>query len=127
MGFERQEKVDDSFNLADFVFPHGYDLYKAKFQNADLTGANLMFVDLQNAILTGADLKEANLQNANLTGVKYDRSGKYKGIRLDGCYGNQMFVRHAKDQAYLEEFQTENPKIYKIWEIFSDCGRSLWR
>ncbi len=49
------------------------------------------------------------------------------GVRLEGCYGSQRFVRHLLDQAYIEEFQYEHPKVAWIWWLVSDYGRSMWR
>lgn len=97
------------------------------FIGADLSGANLRDVDLREAILFGA-----NLENADVRDVKYNRRGKYRGIRVATCYGSPSFKRFAQDQDFLEELQStrKGKVIYWIWEVLADCGRppglALW-
>ncbi len=38
-----------------------------------------------------------------------------------------IFSRKAKDDLYLLRFQKKHPKLFYLWWIFADCGRSLWR
>ncbi len=116
-------------------------LMDAKFQRAALSKANLkntelIYADFKEADLGASDLRKANLAGANiekafLRAVKYNRWGKYRGIRLDGCHGSPRFVRFAKDQEFIEEFRAKRWRfwlLYLPWLIFADCGRSfsLW-
>jgi uncharacterized protein YjbI with pentapeptide repeats len=130
----------------------GANLRRANLQGANLQEANLQGADLRRANLQGANLQEANLQNSKLhvtnlknvnlkgadltdssfekaivKGVKYDRSTIFSGAYVDQALGNPQFVREAKDQQFLEEFKSKNPRIYKIWNVFADCGRSFLR
>ena len=137
-----------SLQYADFT---GANLGEAKFIGATLievtlTSANLWNADLRKAKLWKNDLTGASLFNADLrrshlnlvcmektdtTFVKYNRWGRYLGIRLEGCFGSPRFVRFAKDQEFIEEFRSKKWRfwlLYLPWLIFSDCGRSflLW-
>ncbi|MBF0551926.1 MAG: pentapeptide repeat-containing protein [Deltaproteobacteria bacterium] len=125
-------------------------LRKARLEKADLTRANLTGADLFSACLTGvrltaaclgdtdlecadlrrADLRAADFRGAHVTDLKYNRWARYRGIRLEGCYGSPRFARFAKDQEYIEEFRGEGRGlnywfIYLPWLISSDCGRSI--
>ena len=113
-------------------------LEAANLQNAILDDTNLKKADLNNANLQNASLIEANLQEvdlsyANLTetdvsDVKFHKKkGKYIGIVVATCYGNQRFKRHAQDQDFLEEFKEEYKYLYFIWWLLADCGRTFWR
>ena len=118
----------------------GADLEEALLPGANLNGAILRRACLQKAKiqtldgtrskrpdLRGADLQGADLTDADVYGVKYDDNMKCFGIRAAGCHGDQLFVRHVLDLAYLEGFKIENPKTYWWWESTSKCGRSWWR
>jgi len=119
------------------------DLGEAEFSGADLQNANLKWAKLQGANLQGTNLRDANLRDVNLkdanlanadlsnacvSGVRYNRKNSYKGIRVDSCYGSQMFKSHAMDQDYIEEFRSESKihkYLYYVWLVSSDCGRSM--
>jgi uncharacterized protein YjbI with pentapeptide repeats len=107
-------------------------LNKANLGRADLSGADLGWTDLSGAGLNDANLKgakldSANFENADVSGVKFDRRGRYKGIRVATCYGSQRFKRFAQDQDFIEEFRSIwwRKPIYLLWLILADCGRSL--
>lgn len=115
----------------------GYDLVSADFSGSSLVrtkfckaqlfgakfrGANLLSVDFQGAQLMNADLSTSNangvdfrnsfllgssLENSSLVNCKYNRWAIFRGIRLNGCYGNQSFMRFALDQSFIEEFRGE--------------------
>ena len=136
---------------------HNADLSLARLQGAilieaDLTKASLIGAEMADAMLNDANLREANLQEAllhrtNLSGsvlqeielrgadlresnvrnVKYNKLGLCRGIRLDGCYGSPRFVRDAKDNEFVEEFQQNHKYLWALWSVSSDCGRSIWR
>ena len=91
------------------------NLYGANLSNCILLGANfqgahLGEANLSGSILNGADLRNAlmpltNFENSSVISVKFNRWGVYRGMRLDGCYGSQIFIRFAHDQSYIEEFR----------------------
>lgn len=77
----------------------------ANFQGAHLGEANLSRSNLNGADLRNAILSLANFEYSSIFSVKYNRWGTYRGIRLGGCNGSQMFVRFAYDQSYIEELR----------------------
>ncbi len=128
---------------ADF---RGAVLRGANLSGADLRGANFSHTDLQDASLREANLTGADFQFANFDGVDvtHARYGGYKAMtghfygvrRMDGTFGNALFVRDAKDQDYIDTlFQTiqEKPdgwvKRFDLWLFHAwgliDHGRSL--
>jgi uncharacterized protein YjbI with pentapeptide repeats len=101
------------------------DMKKARLFNSELQGAKVNRVDLR-----GADLSYANLEGADVGGVKFDRRGRYRGARVDGCFGSAHFKRFAQDEDYVEEFKNSSRLrflLYFIWLVTADCGRSMWR
>ncbi len=118
---------------------NGCYLCTANLKRANLFDANLTGADLYKADLKEANLKNANIENANLRrtdfedaeidDIKYNRSGKYKGIRISNARGNPKFIRFARDQEYLEVLrETKKGRIiYFFWNLFADCGRSILR
>jgi len=110
------------------------NLQKAKLHAALLRKANLYFANLQKANLSFANLQKAHLsiadfERANVTGVKYNRKGRYRGIRVATCYGSPRFRRFAQDQDFIEELRDSGRRgkvIYYLWLIFADCGRTPW-
>ncbi|WP_461208766.1 pentapeptide repeat-containing protein [Desulfocurvus sp. DL9XJH121] len=83
----------------------GVCLGQAHLEGANLWAAHLEGLDLRDAHLKGTVLRGADLRNCNVAGVRYNRRGPYRGIRLEGAYGSQRFLRHAKDQDFIEEFR----------------------
>jgi uncharacterized protein YjbI with pentapeptide repeats len=107
-------------------YPPAVSAKKVNFRRADLSNADLSYADLSDADLRGANLRQADLTGANLTGVKFNRFGKYLGIKgLDTISGNPLFYRFAKDQEYIESFIQKYPLRYTLWLLMSDCGRSF--
>jgi uncharacterized protein YjbI with pentapeptide repeats len=117
---------------------NGARLLGAQLQGADLRSANLNGARLLGAQLQGADLRSANLNGADVTGIKYDneekcrglKTEKYRGINVDGCYGDDMFKRFAKDQAWLEQYlATRKTRLEKfrahLWALTCGYGRNL--
>ncbi len=134
----------------------GADLRGADFLGADLrqtdfgmanprgegTGTNLSYADFKLAYLDGADLsgaditgtgfRGASLMGADVRGVIYDRKlmdGNYRGIRIDGCYGDAVFKRDAQDQDYIDTLEPRCRrgwrKLLFSWWRFTDYGRSI--
>jgi uncharacterized protein YjbI with pentapeptide repeats len=122
--FEGVHLTDANFARADV---HGTQLKGAHLLSANFEGASLRRADLR-----GAYLENANLENANVKAVKFDRKGKYRGIRVDSCFGSARFKRHAQDEDWLEEFLETRETTWQIvwawfWKISSDYGRSFYR
>ncbi len=107
-------------------------LMSANLYDASLLSADLSHADLTGVCLIGANLEGANLTGANLQSVGFQRKrGKWRNIRLEGCYGNETFKRHALHEAFVEEFRRNKGKlhatVYWTWDTFVDCGRTPWR
>lgn len=129
------------------------DLAEADLKGADLTGADLTNARLEGANLKGANLTGANLEHADLSGCKmrgailrgarlvatnfsqafvaeviYDRHDWVcAGINVTTCYGNPFFKRDAEDQDLLDHYQQRHPRMFRLWSVTSDCGRSIGR
>jgi uncharacterized protein YjbI with pentapeptide repeats len=104
-------------------------LIQAKFRGTWLIGANIENANLLNADLKGSNLTNANLEGANVSGVKYNRWGKYRGIRTATCFGSPRFKRFAQDNDFIEELKGESRSgrfLYWLWLVSTDCGRSFW-
>jgi len=129
----------------------------ASFKNASLSNSKFKNAYLIDAHLEGANLTAVNFDNANLSSVSFDDkitmrllretgssikkiwSRRYdllldttircKGVNATTCYGSQRFKLFLQDQDFLEEYlETKwGKKIFVIWWIFADCGRSLGR
>lgn len=115
----------------------GSDLTRSNLENCNLRDANvqnarLLEANIQRANLAGTDIRRADLRAANLAhskadGIQYNRQTRFRGIRLEGCYGSRRFRRSAEDQDFIEEFKEAHPIYYWIWMGLTDCGRSLLR
>lgn len=105
----------------------GANLNLANLEGANLNWAHLKGANLWGANLKGADLRGADFSEADVAGVKYNRRGRYKGIRVATCHGSARFKRFAQDQDFIEEFRSSwwRYPLYFIWLIFADCGRSF--
>jgi uncharacterized protein YjbI with pentapeptide repeats len=129
----------------------------ANLKNAKLANSNLKNAYLADAHLEGTILSAANFKNANLSSVTYDQKIMWKliratrfslkklwnhrydilldttirckGVNAATCYGSQQFKLFLQDQDFLEEFLERKwgKKIFFIWWLFADCGRSLGR
>jgi len=129
----------------------------ANLKKAILANSNLKNAYLADAHLEGTILSAANFRNANLSSVTYDQkllwklvkttgfslkklwrqrddilldtTVRCKGVNAATCYGSQQFKIFLQDQDFLEEFLEKKwgRKIFFIWWLFADCGRSLGR
>jgi hypothetical protein len=129
----------------------------AIFKNTKMTNSNLKNAYLVDAQFEGTNLIAVNFENANLSSVTFDQKimGKLirdsgfrmtkfwkrrhdllldttmrcKGVNATTCYGSQRFKLFMQDQDFLEEYleTTWGKKIFIIWWLFADCGRSLSR
>lgn len=118
-------------NLSEAVLVNAH-LEGANLSRANLAGAQMVHADLSNSRLSGANIKGANLEAANLAnaeveGIRYDRKGRYRGVRVASCYGSSRFKRFAQDQDFIEELKDGHPLRYYLWLLLTDCGRSLMR
>jgi uncharacterized protein YjbI with pentapeptide repeats len=114
-------------------------LEDACFKNSNMQGVDLRFADMSRCIF----------EHADMTGVLFNKNATYSGIRTASCYGAPSFKRFADDQDFVEELKKtdwdplvklrENKNwrwakpvptgkyLFWLWEITSDCGRSLLR
>jgi hypothetical protein len=129
----------------------------ANFKKAIMTNSSFKNTYLVDANFEGSNLTAANFENANISSVTFDQKimGKLirkagfrvpelwkrrrdllldttircKGVNATTCYGSQRFKLFIQDQDFLEEYLETawGRKIYIIWWIFADCGRSLGR
>lgn len=126
----RAELTEANLTKADLSWANlaGADLTEANLSGARLHGANLSGARLTAARIRRTDLTSADLSNTDVTGIRFDRHSRFLGIRIDSCYGSQIFKRHAQDQDYIEEFRSKsalNKVIYLVWLVLADCGRSI--
>jgi uncharacterized protein YjbI with pentapeptide repeats len=119
--------VDLSGAKLDNALLQDSSLSRASLQDANLSGANLCNSNLTDTDICRADLTSANLAHAKVDGIRYNRQTRFRGIRLEGCYGSSRFRRFAEDQDYIEEFKEAHPNYYRVWMGLTDCGRSLLR
>lgn len=125
----------------------GADARGAQLRTARLTGARLRDAALEGADLSRADLRGAELHSARVAGAVFD------GADLRGCVprglrgyqeaswlgadvreidftGAYLCRRFILDQNFLKEFRDQGPwahRLYLVWLVSSDCGRSLTR
>jgi uncharacterized protein YjbI with pentapeptide repeats len=129
----------------------------ANLKNAIIANSNLKDAYLVDAHLEGTNLNAVNFQNANLSSVTFDQKIMWKlakttrfslkklwnqrddilldttirckGVNAATCYGSQQFKLFLQDQDFLEEYLEKKwgRRIFFIWWLFADCGRSLGR
>jgi len=113
------------------------DLTKSRFCDADLeqgnfAGAILKQVDftdgkVDNAIFNGADLRGAILRRIVGYSTALWISADIRDVDFCGSY---LLRRHIMDENYLYEFQHQSKahaRLFRIWNLTSNCGRSLLR
>jgi hypothetical protein len=135
----------------------GARLSGANLKNAIMANSNLKNAYLVDAHLEGANLSAVNFKNANLSSVTFDQKIMWKlakttrfslkklwnqrynilldttirckGVNAATCYGSQQFKLFLQDQDFLEEYLEKKwgKRIFFIWWLFADCGRSLGR
>ncbi len=129
----------------------------ATFSGADLTGADFRAAKLENSRMLDTNLTEAVFGAATLSDVDFTgasvglasfRDADLRGARLRGVTdyhtsdwinadiqnvdftGAWLVRRHIQDENYIHEFRTQSKnheRLYRVWSITSDCGRSLSR
>ena len=135
----------------------GAKMAGANLKNAILANSNLKNAYLIDANLEGTNLSAVNFRNTNLSSVTFDQkifwelakanrfnikkiwsrkddilldtTIRCKGVNAATSYGSQQFKLFLQDQDFLEEFLDKKwgKKIFFIWWILADCGRSLSR
>ncbi|MGH1488812.1 MAG: pentapeptide repeat-containing protein [Acidimicrobiales bacterium] len=120
----------------------GSDFRAAKLEQARMLGANLtdsVFasamladVDLTGAALANSTFRDADMRGAQLRNVTGYTSADWINADIQNVdfTGAWLVRRHIQDENYIHEFRTQSPtheRLYKLWSITSDCGRSLSR
>ncbi len=135
----REENPDVLIDLNRAKLMH-MNLENANLAKADLKEANLAFTNFANLSsvtfdqnimwkLTKASrfsLKKLWNQRDN---ILLDTTIRCKGVNAATCYGSQQFKLFLQDQDFLEEYLEKKwgRRIFFIWWLFADCGRSLGR
>ena len=109
----------------------------ARFVEAQLGGAvfeaaNLKDVELVDAEVSGAAFGNADLQGARFRGMQGYLSAHWVGVDVRNVdfSGSWLVRRHILDENFLAEFRSQSPlhnRLYQLWWLTSDCGRSLLR
>ena len=104
----------------------------AKLGGADFSSATLTSVDLTGAELDGTTFREADLRQSRLKNVTGYCTADWIGADIQNVdfTGAWLLRRHIQDENYIHEFRTQSPnheRLYQIWWLTSDCGRSLVR
>ena len=109
----------------------------ARFREAQLHGAVLESAHLEDVELVDAEVSQAAFRNvdmrgARLRGLKGYLSADWVGVDVRNVdfSGSWLVRRHMLDENFLAEFRAQSSmhkKIYFLWWLTSDCGRSLYR
>lgn len=113
------------------------DLQGARLRESVLVGSDLSAADLREAELDGSDLARATFDGSDLRGARLSRVRNFEqatwlevDVRETDFRGAYTLRRLIIDENYLEEFRNRGPhfeKLFLLWRISSDCGRSFWR
>ncbi len=120
---------DSDFRVANL---HSSRMLTATLTNADFSSANLTSVDLTGTELAAATFRQADLRESRLKDVSGYCSADWIGADIQHVdfTGAWLLRRHIQDENYLHEFRTQSAgheRLYQLWKLTSDCGRSLWR
>lgn len=129
----------------------------ASFSGADLTASDFRAANLTNCRIREVNLSGVDFTNTTLDGVDFGDSKLHKTVfrdahlsrsRLKGVSGYKtcdwinseihevdftgawLVRRHIQDENYLHEFRSQSARherLFRVWSITSDCGRSLGR
>ncbi len=123
------------------------NLSGANFQLAKMPKARLQSANLSNAEFSQADMSEVDMRESNLAHAAFNKTC-LRAVQLRGVTnyitaywigadirdidfaGAYLVRRHISDENYLDEFKKQSDlhkKIYFVWWLTSDCGRSLSR
>ena len=104
----------------------------ANFTSADLTGAKFFQADLEGSNFSGAIVNRVCLRSANVSRLLGYRTASWIGVDLRDIdfTGAHLYRAFVLDQNYIEEFRRQSRwtrVLYHLWNITSDCGRSMKR
>jgi uncharacterized protein YjbI with pentapeptide repeats len=110
----------------------GARIREADLRKADFTAAELKGADLSLSRLDGAAFNNADLRDTRLRAIAGFEEAEWLGadIRDINFAGAYRMRRHIVDENYLWEFKEAsgwNRTVYHIWNVTSDCGRSIAR
>lgn len=106
------------------------NFWKADLSNANLEQTDLIGANLSNTDFTGADLRGVKFdRSTNFVNVQYSRGTRFHYIDTSTIDPAQypVLVKDIRDFQYLADFQRRHPRLYRVWKLSSDCGRSLKR
>ena len=107
-------------------------MLRATVNGADFSSATLTSVDLTGAQLAGATFRETDLRASRLKNVSGYSTADWIGADIQNVdfTGAWLLRRHVQDENYLHEFRAQSAvheRLYQVWWLTSDCGRSLLR
>ncbi|MGI9598577.1 MAG: pentapeptide repeat-containing protein, partial [Acidimicrobiales bacterium] len=107
-------------------------MLNTELTDAVFSAACLAGIDLTGASVAGANFRDANLNGAQLRGISEYHSADWinADIRDVDFNGAWLVRRHIQDENYIHEFRSQSKtheRLYQVWSITSDCGRSLSR
>jgi len=110
----------------------GARLREAQLSEAVLENCALREADMVDAEVSGASFRNADLREARFRGLRGYRTTDWVGadVRNVDFAGAWLVRRHILDENFLAEFRSQSPtheKLYQLWWLTSDCGRSLYR
>jgi hypothetical protein len=103
----------------------------SNLNSSELSSCKLTSVDFTHAQMNQATLKNMSIEKITIVPVKNKLLSPIKhfhlGLRLDNIYGNALLEKSLKDTVYIEAVSERHPKLYRLWLLSSDCGRSILR
>jgi len=125
----------------------GSQLQGADFRAAKLRGARFREAKMSKSVMEHSELREADLVGADVSGASFlgsdMRDARFRGlvgyrtarwvgadVRNVDFAGAWLVRRHILDENFLAEFRSQSPlheRLYLLWWLTSDCGRSLYR
>ncbi|OIQ49063.1 Secreted effector protein PipB [Pseudodesulfovibrio hydrargyri] len=107
-----------------FADLQGANLLGGNLQRANLIGTHLYKTNLNGADIRGVNLYGADLSEAHIMGIQYNNI-ICRSTNVQGCRGNQRFIRHVMDLDFIAEARERYPLKYWLWKCTSNCGRSI--
>lgn len=127
--FSKAKLANSDFRTCDLSESRFCD---AELEHASFAGAILHHVDFTGSNVTNAVFNDSDLRESILRGLVNYRAATWVNAdirQVDFC-GAYLLRRHIMDENYLYEFKNHSSahaKVYWIWRLTSDCGRSLFR
>jgi hypothetical protein len=123
--FEHADLRGSTFNRLDL---HDSSFYSADLRKCDFFGVDLSNCDLKYADFRGAILKRSVLKGAISYRLKYNRLTDFSFIdasSVDWSY-NQDLRQDISLYQRMMQLRAEKKALFLLWDVFGDCGRSLW-